>query len=110
MAISGTVRGVRRGGSLALLLVATGAIAQTPDPLPNPVPERIVKGQLRVAVEPFVRAPASAMEPGSNAAYARIQYLLPVPGPGARLAFIEPSFQLKPAWKASGRRRSSSMA
>ena len=83
MAILGTGYAARRGGLLALLLVAAGAVAQTrPDPIPDPIPERIVKGQLRVAVEPFVRAPASG-----GAARARIQYLLPIPGPGDRLAF-----------------------
>ena len=85
MVVVGATCAAWRGGFLALLLVAASAAAQTQ--LADPIPERIVKGQLRVAVEPFVRAPASDMEPGSNAAYARIQYLLPVPGLGARLAF-----------------------
>ena len=63
-----------------------------PTPLLDPIPAVIKKGQLQVAALPFVRAPASEdMETAAgvvaNAAYARIQYLLPVPGPGSRLAF-----------------------
>ena len=63
-----------------------------PKRLLDPIPEVIEKGQLQVAAVPFVRAPASEdMGSGAdvvaNAAYARIQYLLPVPGPGFRLAF-----------------------
>ena len=71
-----------------LLLAATGASAQTP--LADPIPAAIEKGQLRVAAVPFVRAPASEDPAGAywaNGAYARVQYLLPVPGPGSRLAF-----------------------
>ena len=83
MAILGTASAARRGGLLALLFAAAGAVAQTPpDPIPDPIPERIVKGQLRVAVDPFVRAPASG-----DTVRAAIQYLLPIPGPGDSLAF-----------------------
>ena len=70
------------------LLAAVGAAAQTP--LSDPIPAAVEKGSLRVAAVPFVRAPASedaAGARGANGAYARIQYLLPVPGPGSRLAF-----------------------
>ena len=73
----------------ALLLFAAGASAQ-PAPLADPIPAAIEKGQLRVAAVPFVRAPATGDPAGArnaNGAYARIQYLLPVPGPGSRLAF-----------------------
>ena len=58
-------------------------------PLRDPIPERIAKGEVRVAAEPFVRAPATEDPPDSQRppAHARIQYLLPIPGPGARLAF-----------------------
>ena len=77
------------GALLALALaLAEGAAAQTP--LADPIPEPIAKGPLRVAAEAFVRAPPSrdmATPGGTNSAYARIQYLLPVPGPGGRLAF-----------------------
>ena len=74
-------------GGGALLALAEGAAAQA---LANPIPEPIVKGPLRVAAEAFVRAPPSrdmATPGGTNNAYARIQYLLPVPGSGGRLAF-----------------------
>ena len=76
------------GALLALALaLAEGAAAQA---LADPIPEPIAKGPLRVAAEAFVRAPPSrdmATPGGTNSAYARIQYLLPVPGPGGRLAF-----------------------
>ena len=77
--------GIEKGGGLT--------------PLVDPIPAAIDKGQLQVAAVPFVRAPASedmASAPEvaltrpvrlTDAAYARIQYLLPVPGPGSRLAF-----------------------
>ena len=58
-------------------------------PLDDPLPAAIEKGNLRVAAEPFVRAPQTddPVKPRStNNAYARIQYLLPVPG-SRRLAF-----------------------
>ena len=73
---------------MVFLLGAVGACG--PTPLSDPIPHAIEKGPLHVAALPFVRAPASEdMGDGSrgNAAYARIQYLLPVPGPGSRLAF-----------------------
>ena len=50
--------------------------------LTDPIPEAIEKGDLVVAAMPFVRAPRT-FDPvrtgGTNSAYARIQYLLPVP-------------------------------
>ena len=56
-------------------------------PLDDPVPARIEKGGLRVAAVPFVRAPRTSHLAKYDAdAFARIQYLLPVPG-GDRLAF-----------------------
>ena len=76
-------------GAAVLLLGAVGASAQ-PQPLADPIPATIDKGRLHVAAVRFVRAPASEDGAGArsaNAAYARIQYLLPVPGPGSRLAF-----------------------
>ena len=65
------------------LLVWQSAAAQTP--LADPLPARIEKGSLRVAAIPFVRAPRTS-DPTDANAFARIQYLLPVPG-GDRLAF-----------------------
>ena len=73
-----------------MVLLLGGAGACGPTPLSDPIPYAIEKGQLRVAALPFVRAPASedmGDSPRGNVAYARIQYLLPVPGPGSRLAF-----------------------
>lgn len=74
----------------AVLATALAAAASAQTPLVDPIPEPIAKGALRVAAEAFVRAPPSrdmATPGGTNSAYARIQYLLPVPGPGDRLAF-----------------------
>ena len=72
------------------LLLGT-VVACEPTPLADPIPEAIEKGELRVAVVPFVRAPATKDMAGAaavaNPPRARIQYLLPVPGPGSRLAF-----------------------
>ena len=59
-------------------------------PLSNPIPRRIGRGELLVWAVPFVRAPATEDPPDAWRAahvHARVQYLLPVPGPGARLAF-----------------------
>lgn len=61
-----------------------------PKQLVDPIPAAIERGPLQVTAVPFVRAPASedmGRSDRANAAYARIQYLLPVPGPGSRLAF-----------------------
>ena len=83
--------GSRWSGLGGVLLGVVGAC--DPTPLSDPIPETIEKGQLQVAAVPFVRAPASedmaknGAGMDANAAYARIQYLLPVPGPGSRLAF-----------------------
>ena len=81
---------------MLLAAVVAPVIAQ---PLADPILEVIEKGDLLVAAVPFVRAPRTvdaARSGGANNAYARIQYLLPVPRapvaspPGAgrpRLAF-----------------------
>ena len=79
----------------ALALAAPRAAAQ--QALADPLPEPIVKGDILVEAVPFVRAPRTTDAVrfgGANAAYARIQYLLPVPEPaagagraGRRLAF-----------------------
>ena len=71
----------------ALAALATPAGAQ--QAIADPLPARIEKGTLAVAATPFVRAPRTedpARPGGTNNAYARIQYLMPVPG-SARLAF-----------------------
>lgn len=61
--------------------------------LSDPIPDKIAKGTILVAMEPFVQAPRTfgaqprpEREKKDNA-YARIQYLLPIPGQPERLAF-----------------------
>ncbi|MCY3818197.1 MAG: PQQ-dependent sugar dehydrogenase [Gammaproteobacteria bacterium] len=75
----------------ALLLAPVAALAQDfPQPLADPLPEAIPKGDIVVAAVPFVRAPKTAdpAKPvGTNDAYARIQYLMPIPDGSGRLAF-----------------------
>ena len=78
-----------RGAGIALALIAFAAGISAQQALDDPVPEPIRKGDTMVALEDFVRAPRSvdpARPSATNAAYARIQYLLPVPD-GRRLAF-----------------------
>lgn len=68
----------------AALLLAAVAAPATAQPLADPIPEAIEKGDLTVAAVPFVRAPRTMDGAGphnTNPAYARIQYLLPVPIP-----------------------------
>ena len=88
-------------GRLAFALVGVAIAlccgAAAPQPLADPIPEEIRKGELAVAVEPFVRAPPSidpAKPPTTNDAYARIQYLLPIPDGSGRLAFNDVRGQL----------------
>ena len=80
--------GARRPCIAAVLFVfSVGVGAQ--QALDDPLPERIDKGDTVLMAVDFVRAPRSvdqARPGGTNNAYARIQYLLPVPG-GGRLAF-----------------------
>ena len=79
--------GIDHDGELYLLTKSDAWIRRL---VPRPIPERIVRGRLRVAAEPFVRAPAIedvATIDGTDMAHARVRYLLPMPGPGARLAF-----------------------
>lgn len=64
------------------------AAESKPDPLLDPIPEKIQKGSITVAVEEFVRLPRtidSSSVPQTNLAYARIQYMMPVPDASARL-------------------------
>ena len=59
------------------------------DPLLDPIPEKIQKGDLVVAAEEFVRVPRttdSSEGRATNAAYARIQYLVPLGDGSGRLA------------------------
>ena len=72
------------------LLAGLLAYAEAPAPLEDPLPEKIAKGDIVLAAVPFVRAPRSAdpAKPATtNAAHARLQYLLPIPDGSGRLAF-----------------------
>lgn len=75
----------------ALLIGAVAAFAEeVPQPLANPLPDAIPQGDIVVAAVPFVRAPKTtdpAKPVGTNDAYARIQYLMPIPDGSGRLAF-----------------------
>ena len=96
---SGWPAGVRGwAGMVAAFFCAAGASPQ--EALWDPIPEPIAKGENLVAVVPFVRAPKTSdgrRGRAANAAYARLQSLLPVPlvsagtpADGARrLAFID---------------------
>ena len=75
----------------AVLLASVAAYAQHgPEPLENPLPDAIPTGDIVVAAVPFLRAPRTtdpAKPVGTNDAYARIQYLLPIPDGSGRLVF-----------------------
>ena len=81
-------------GNKAIWLIATcllplvaGAQNSVP-PLDNPVPEKIAKSAIAVKAEPFVRLPRSedsSMPASTNAAWARIQYMYPIPDDSGRL-------------------------
>ena len=75
----------------ALLVGSVAAFAEEgPQPLPNPLSDAIPKGDIVVAAVPFVRAPKTtdpAKPVGTNDAYARIQYLMPIPDGSGRLVF-----------------------
>lgn len=60
-------------------LLATMQGCTTPNTvLSDPIPQKIPKGDIIVAVEPFVRAPQTAdSSDAGNQAYARIQYIIP---------------------------------
>ena len=77
--------------AVAVLLGCATSRPQPPQPLVDPIPEPIAKGDLVVAVAPFVRAPWGTDPPNTpsytNDAYARIQYLLPIPDGSGRLVF-----------------------
>ena len=77
--------------ALALAL-ALPAHAEEPSPLADPIGPVIEKGDIRVSVEPFVRAPMTtdpAQPVGTNAAHARLQYLKPIPDGSGRVAFSD---------------------
>ena len=79
----GDLRSWRPAAGVAFLLAAVGAPAGA-QPLADPIPETIEKGDLLVAAMPFARAPRTfdaVRSAATNNAYARIQHLLPVPKP-----------------------------
>ena len=81
------MRLVTLAATLAALSLAPPAGAQ-PAPLDDPIPDRIEKGDLVVGVEEFVRLPRTTDSSGGpqiNDAYARIQFLVPVPDGSGRL-------------------------
>ncbi|NKB32857.1 MAG: sugar dehydrogenase [Pseudomonadales bacterium] len=60
-----------------------------PEPLADPIPEKIQKGDISVALQEFVQIPESqesALPERTNAAYARIQFMTPLPDGSGRLA------------------------
>ena len=64
------------------------AAESRPDPLVDPIPEQIQKGDISVKLEDFVQVPRtedSAMPRQTNGAYARIQYMMPLPDGSGRL-------------------------
>ena len=78
--------------AVAALLAVAAFAEESPQPLPNPLPDAIPQGDIVVAAVPFVRAPQTAdpAKPvGTNDAYARIQYLMPVPDGSGRLVFSD---------------------
>jgi glucose/arabinose dehydrogenase len=73
---------------LAVLLCPFGYAADSvPEPLQDPIPEKILKGDIVVEATQFMRVPqtADANPEGANRAYARIQYLLPIRDGSGRL-------------------------
>ena len=90
IAIAASVDGASAG--TATLTIHPSDPRPRPEPLSNPIRRRIPKGDIVLAVVPFVQAPETEDPPGSEGvttdAYARVQYLQPVPG-GTRLALSD---------------------
>lgn len=64
------------------------AAESRPEPLADPIPEKIQKGSISVALEEFVQIPESqesANPERTNASHARIQYMTPLPDGSGRL-------------------------
>lgn len=74
---------------LTLGAVSAAAFGQSSvEPVVNPVLQSIEKGDIRVAAEPFVRLPRtvdSSSPASTNDAWARLQYMYPVPDNSGRL-------------------------
>ena len=78
--------------ALIALVPITAARADEPTPLADPIAATIEKGDIRVAVVPFVRAPMTtdpAQPVGTNKAHARLQYLKPIPDGSGRVMFSD---------------------
>ena len=77
--------------ALAIGLTLSGSILSAdsrPEPLADPIPEKIKMGEIIVALDNFVRVPEteeSASPVQTNSAYARIQYMTPLPDNSSRL-------------------------
>ncbi len=73
--------------AVLLALPVLQAVEFQSEPLQDPIPEKIRKGDLVVAATDFVRAPrtSDSSERGANEAYARIQYFMPVGDGSGRL-------------------------
>lgn len=85
------IRYPARAQAAALIVLLTGASAAHPAvaPIADPVPEKILPGSIILHATPFVRAPRTT-DTGTlavNDAWARIQYLAPVPDGTDRLVF-----------------------
>lgn len=71
-----------------VMLLATGTAVAQPQPVQDPIPQKIAGGDITVAVRDFVRLPKTpdaATPRGTSEAYARIQYLLPARDGSGRL-------------------------
>jgi glucose/arabinose dehydrogenase len=95
---------LRAGSALvavSLLVMSLTAHAE-PKPLENPIPKKIAVGDIKVATERFVRVPRTRdthdrpmllkdlnVELGTSAAYARLQYLLPIRDGTGRLVISD---------------------
>lgn len=68
-------------------LASLGAAQTNIEALPDPIPEKIEKGDIVVAAREFIRLPETvdSNPEGANTAYARIQYLLPIRDGSSRL-------------------------
>lgn len=74
--------------SAVLMFSAPGTVsAQAPEPLQDPIPAKIAKGDIVVAVADFLQLPQTedVNEAGAHPAYARLQYLLPIGDGSGRL-------------------------
>ena len=76
----------------SLLSVIVCSLHAPPDPLDDPIPGKIARGDIVVEAVEFVRAPKTddpSHPPYTNDAYARVQSLQPVPDGSGRLALSD---------------------